>query len=114
MNLTIQKGKLVRDPELKTVKEMSLCEFSLAVPDRLDPKNKEKVYFANCIAWKKLADIIAQYCVKGQEIIITGRNTSTKYQKDGATHYSHKIVCDSMEFCGSKPKEPEPEFEVPF
>ena len=106
MNLVILKGKLVRDPTQRTVgsKNTLLCEFTLAVPDRLEPKNKDKTYFADCVAWGKLAEIISQYCVKGQEILVTGRNATEKWTKDGVEHKRAKIVCDLMEFCGNKPQ----------
>ena len=123
MNKVLQKGKLVRDPEVKTVgtKNILLCKFTLAVPDRLDPKNKEKTYFAECVAWGKLAEIISKYCTKGQEILIVGRNAIEKWTKDGYEHKKTVIVCDEMEFCGGKPPQeqkppeaPEPEPEIPW
>lgn len=116
MNKTFQKGKLVRDPATKNVgaKNTLVCEFTLAVPDKRDPKNKDKVYYAECVAWDKLAEIISKYCVKGQEILIVGRNATEKWTKDGVEHRKTRIVCDEMEFCGSKAQEqkpPEPEEE---
>ena len=116
MNRVFIKGKLVRDPTFKTVgaKNTALCEFTIACTDKRDPKNKDKVYYAECVAWDKLAEIISKYCVKGQEILIVGRNATEKWTKDGVEHRKTRIVCDEMEFCGCKAQEqkpPEPEEE---
>ena len=106
MNMVILKGRLVKDPELKAVgaKNKALCEFTLAVPDKWEPKNKGKAYYPNCIAWEKLAEIISQYCVKGQEVLITGRNSTQKWEKNGQKFSRDRVICDTVEFCGKKPE----------
>ena len=118
MNKTIQKGKLVRDPEfeIKTVggKDVNLCKFTLAVPDKREPKNKEKTFFAECAAWGKLADIIYKHCTKGQEILVEGRLATSKWMKDGVQHKATKIVCDDMYFCGSKAQVEKPPEDEPI
>ena len=117
MNRTIHKGKLARDPEISYVgaKSTALCKFTLAIPDKLAPKDKTKTIWLNCVAWAGVAETISKYTLKGQEVLIEGRLSCSKYEKDGVKRTDWFVTVENFEFCsGSKPKEPEPEFEVPF
>ena len=88
------------------------AKFSLAVPDKVEPKNKEKTYWAYCVAWGKLAEIIQEYLGKGQEVLLEGRMTRSSWEKDGRKHSIDEFVVESMEFCGG-PREPKPKEEDP-
>jgi single-strand DNA-binding protein len=119
MNLTVHKGKLTADPELKYVgaKNTALCTFTLTIPDKLDPKNREKILWLKVVAWAGLAETISKYTVKGQDILIKGRLSFSKYEKDGVKRTDWFVTAEEFEFCGSKPKtkeEAEPDYDVPF
>ena len=117
MNRTIHKGKLARDPEISYVgaKSTALCKFRLAIPDKLAPKDKTKTLWLNCVAWSGIAETISKYVLKGQEVLIEGRLSCSKYEKDGMKRTDWFVTVENFDFCSaSKPKESEPEFEVPF
>ena len=117
MNRTIHKGKLARDPEISYVgaKSTALCKFTLAIPDKLAPKDKTKTLWLNCVAWSGIAETISKYVLKGQEVLIEGRLSCSKYEKDGVKRMDWFVTVENFEFCsGSKPKEPEEELNIPF
>ena len=69
------------------------------------------------MAWSGIAETISKYTLKGQEVLIEGRLSCSKYEKDGVKRTDWFVTVENFEFCGSKvtmKDEPEPEFEVPF
>ena len=103
MNMIIIKGRLTRDPELKTAGNgMELCKFTVAV-DRRQGKDKEKVTdFFDCTAFGNTGVAISKYFGKGKEILCTGRMESSKTEKDGVKRTYWGMTVDIFEFCGSK------------
>lgn len=101
MNLTVLKGRITADIELKKVgaNQTSVCDFSVAVNRRFE---KDKTDFINCQAWGNTAEFIAKYFGKGKEIALCGELHIDKYEKDGEKHYSTRVKVDNVEFCGSK------------
>ena len=69
-------GRVTRKPEAKALPNgTSVTSFSIAT-NRVYKKDGEKVEetdFHNIVAFAGLADTIAQYVVKGQELFIEGR-----------------------------------------
>ena len=103
MNLITIKGRLVRNPELKTSGGgMEYCKFTVAV-DRRRQRDKEKqTDFFDCTAFGNTGVAISKYFEKGKEILLTGRMESNKTEKDGVKHTWWGISVDTFEFCGGK------------
>jgi len=103
MNKIIIKGRLVRDPELKTAGSgMEFCKFSVAV-DRRQGKDKEKVTdFFDCTAFGNTGVAISKYFTKGKEILVEGRMESNRVAKDDTVRTYWGVTVDTFEFCGSK------------
>ena len=100
MNKVILKGRLTATPELKTTAtDIYVTDFSVAVNRRF---NKEQTDFINCQAWRQTAEFITKYFTKGQEILIIGELHIEKWDKDGETRYSTRVVVDEVDFCGNK------------
>lgn len=115
MNLCILKGRLGKDPDLRyTQGGTAVCKFTLAVPDKIDPKNKDKTYWANIVAWGKVAEVISKYLAKGQEALFVGRLSESTWEKDGVKHRRTEITVESMEFCGSPKERTSKEQEPPW
>lgn len=98
-NITI-KGRLCADPEMReTNGGVALCNFTVAV-DRV--YNREETDFFRCTAWRKTAEFIKKYFVKGQEILLTGAMRCDIWEdEDGETHSAWGLQVDNVEFCGS-------------
>ena len=105
MNSIIIKGRLTRDPELKTTGSgVSVCSFSVAVDREYQKQGEDKVCdFFNCNAWRVQGEFVSKYFVKGQEILVRGEMQSRKYEdKQGNNRIAWEIQVDRAEFCGSK------------
>jgi single-strand DNA-binding protein len=88
-------GRLGNDPELRTFESGSKkTTFSLATSDSFTNQKGEKVEnteWHNIVVWGKAAELIEEYCKKGNEIAIQGKLTNRKYEKDGITKYITEI-----------------------
>ena len=103
MNKIIIKGRLTRDPELKTGGSgVEFCKFTVAV-DRRPVKDREKeTDFFDCTAFGKTGAAISQYMGKGREILVEGRMESSKTEKDGQKRTWWGVTVETFDFCGSK------------
>jgi len=96
-------GRLSRDPESRVMPDgKAVVNFSIAVGWKT--QNGEGAEWVNCVAYEKLAEIIAQYLKKGSQVFISGRFKTRKWQDKatGADRYSTEIVCDRMQMLGGK------------
>jgi len=120
MNRVILKGNTGGEVDLRYlgVKNTAKAKVSLAVKDKLDPKNKEKIYWANLVVWGALAEVFHKHVTKGQEILVEGRLSRSTWEKDGVKHSVDEVVVESMEFCGSPARKAAPPSEgdpaIPF
>ena len=112
------QGKLGKDPEMRyTPGGDAVCKFSMAVSKKYTDKGgnkREQVYWANVVAWRKLAEICGKYLVKGQECIIVGELSMSEWVKDGVKMKSTEIVASEMHFSGSAPAAKPEEDDIPF
>lgn len=97
-------GRLVRDPEVRYTQSGKACaNFTLAIDRRKSGDGNPQADFISCVAWEKTAEVISQYCTKGQKIAVEGRIQTRSYDaNDGMKRYVTEIVVQSMEFCDSK------------
>lgn len=104
VNKTILLGGLTRDPEVRYASSGdAIANFSLATNETYKDKQgvkHEKVEYHNCVAYRKLAEIIGEYLKKGSQVYIEGKLQTRKWEKDGITRYSTEIVADTMQMLG--------------
>lgn len=81
LNSTVLVGRLTRDPELRSTQSgISMISFTLAVDDGY---GKEKhASFIPCVAWKRQAEILSQYCFKGSQIGVSGHLRQRSYENN--------------------------------
>lgn len=92
-------GHLGSDPETRyTSSGAPVTSFSIACGWK--SKDKEGTEWVNITAFGKLAEICEKYLRKGKQVFIQGRLTTDKYEKDGVTRYSTKVVADRMQMLG--------------
>ena len=108
MNKTILTGRLTKNPELRyTTSNVAVSQFSLAVNRNF--KNAEGVYdadFINCLAYRKTAELIAEWTKKGDLLGIEGRIQTRSYDdKEGNKRYATEVIVENVEFLSSKKKE---------
>ncbi len=116
----LNKGELIghigRDPEIRfTPDGKCIANFSVATSDSYKDKEgvkKENTEWHRVVAFGKLAEIIRDYCQKGQLIYIVGKIRTRKYEKDGVDHYTTEIVASEMKML-SKGKDGSAESAAP-
>lgn len=113
MNRVILIGRLTKDLELKTTQSnIPVVSFSIAVDQPY--KNEEgerKADFFDCVAWRRQAELLVQYCGKGDQIAIDGRLSKRSYETESGMKYVTEVVCDNIEFLQPKKREEEEEVE---
>jgi len=103
-NKVILIGNLTRDVELKHLpKGTAVCNLSLAVNRRWKNEageEKEDVYFAECKAFGKQAETIAQYVRKGHPLLVEGRLTREEWddKKTGDKRSTTRIMIETFQF----------------
>jgi len=100
-------GRLGSDPETRFMPNgKAVCSFSIAVGSQWKDKSGEKcesTEWVNITAFDKLGEICREYLKKGSQVFISGKMKTDKYEKDGVTKYSTKIIAQDMQMLGAKP-----------
>jgi len=98
MNITLLRGNLVRDPELRMVntsgKQTAVVNFTVAVSREYTKSSGERdkiTSFINCEAWDSGAEMIADSFNKGDLVMIEGSLRNDVWEKDGVKHSSLKV-----------------------
>lgn len=123
MNNVSLIGRLTADPELKTTQSgVAVTSFDLAV-DRYWNGEKSTDFFT-VVAWRKTAELAAQYLEKGRQAGVRGRLQTRKYEdKHGNKRSKVEIVAEELDFLGGRQTQQEsPDFapmeaedgELPF
>lgn len=110
-------GNVTRDPEMRyTPNGQAVCSFSVATNRRWkgsDGTNQEATEFHNVVAWRKVAEIIAQYVKKGNKIYIEGRLQTRNWEgQDGTKRNRTEIVMEDFVFLTPKGSASAPETTV--
>ena len=102
-------GSVGQDPEIKTVGDNQVANFSIACNESWKDKNgenKEKTEWVRMTAWGKLAEIIEKWVKKGQLVYVEGKMETRSYDKDGQTHYQTSINLNTLKMLGGKKEGP--------
>lgn len=105
LNRVVLIGRLTRDIELKHVGSdgVAFTRFSIAVNRKFQ---KDEADFINIIAWRKTAELCAQYLAKGSQVAIDGRIETGRYEnQEGQTIYTTDIVAEDVRFLTPKEKQ---------
>lgn len=105
INRAVVCGRLVRDPELRrTSNGTPVTSFTVAVNRTFkNSDGEQEADFINCVAWNKTAEIVNQYCSKGNLVGVEGRLQSRNYQDNqGNNRTVVEIVADQVQFMQSK------------
>ncbi|MDA1169409.1 MAG: single-stranded DNA-binding protein [bacterium] len=112
LNKVMIIGRLTRDPEARTTPQGTpITSFSIATGRVWKDQNgvqQEKTEFHNVVAWRRLAEITAQYLAKGRQIYIEGylQTQSWDDKTSGQKRYRTEIVAENMIMLGNKGENP--------
>ena len=107
VNKCVFIGRLTAAPDIRYSQNgEQVTNINLAINERRKNKNGETheiTEFVRVVAFRKLAEIIGQYCKKGDQIYIEGKLQTRKWSdKNGQDHYTTEIIADQMQMLGSK------------
>ena len=118
INKVIVLGRVGKDPEMKYMTNgEAVVNFSIATSETWKDKQgekKEKTEWHNCVAYRKLAEIIGEYVKKGSLIYVEGKLQTSSWEKEGVKHYKTEINVNEMQMLGGKSEgsnEPKDEFQ---
>lgn len=100
-------GRVTNDIESRTTPNgQTVVSFSVATNFRWTDATgvkQDKAEFHNIVAWRKLAETMAQYLKKGSRVYIEGRlQTRSWDDQNGIKKYRTEIIADSMIMLDSK------------
>lgn len=102
-------GHLGRDPEMRyTPTGVPVTSFSVAVSRSWNDQNgqrQEKTTWFRVSAWRKTAEVVSQYAVKGSLVLVTGEIDEPRIwtDKDGNARVSLEMTAQNVRFLGSRP-----------
>ena len=101
MNSINVAGRITAAPELKYTEKdkKAIVRFSIAVNN-----GSEIADFFNVTAFDKQAENLAKYVSKGDMLAVSGRLSTSLYEKDGVKINSVYILANNITFCNSKEK----------
>ncbi|HSX24631.1 MAG TPA: single-stranded DNA-binding protein [Candidatus Andersenbacteria bacterium] len=108
LNKVMIIGRLTRDPEARTTPQGTpVTSFSVATGKVWKDQSgtqQEKTEFHNIVAWRRLAEIAAQYLTKGRQVYIEGSLQTRSWDDatSGQKRYRTEIVADNMIMLGNK------------
>src|ERR1700744_215940 len=107
-NKVMLMGNLTRDPQLKYLpSQTAVVEFGLACNRKFkgqDGQQREEVTFVDCSAFGRSAEVINQYCTKGNPIFIEGRLKYDQWEdkQGGGKRSKMTVVVENFQFIGGR------------
>ena len=108
LNTACLIGRITKDISIReTTNGFKTCAFSIAVNT-----GKEDTSFFDCVALGKNAEVMEQFCHKGDQIGVTGWLHQRKWTtKDGRNASAVEIVVDQLQLLEAKKEVPEADVE---
>ena len=104
MNKSLLIGRLTAKTELnKTASKKSVVRFRIAV-NRIfkNTDGEREADFISVVIWGKPAELFTSYADKGSLVSIEGELRSSRYDKEGVTHYVTEVLCQQFNLLESK------------
>jgi single-strand DNA-binding protein len=102
LNRVILIGRLTRDPELRVTSQsgVSVATFTVAVDRPYQSQGGQReTDFIDCVAWRRLAETVAEHMKKGRLVAVDGRLQIRSYEtQDGQRRRVAEVVADDVRF----------------
>ena len=110
LNVIILAGNAVADPVVRNTNTgKKIVTVRLAVNN---PLNDEEVLYIDVDTWEKQADFMEKYVKKGNSLSVVGRLKSRAFVgNDGVKRNAYSVVCERVNFIGTKKKQDDVPFE---
>ena len=107
INHVILVGNMTRDAEAVACAATAVTRMRIATNSvwrDAEGNRQEQAEFHTVVAFGKLAEICASYCVKGRRVYIDGRLRTREYDgSDGLRRHSTEIVAETMKLLDRAP-----------
>jgi single-strand DNA-binding protein len=109
LNQVILVGRLVYDPELRTLEDgRQVTTITLAVsrPYKNAETGEYDTDFIKCTLWSGIAKNTVQYCTKGSTVGVKARLSQRYYEYDNDKSFSYsEVIAEKITFINTKQKE---------
>jgi single-strand DNA-binding protein len=99
-------GNVGQDPQIRTVGENKVANFTLATTEKYKGKDGNMVAeteWHNVAVWGKLAEVVEKYVAKGTQVYVEGKVKSERYtDKEGNDRVMVRVIASSLQLLGSK------------
>lgn len=105
MNKAFLVGHLTKDPDLRYLSNnTAVATFTIAVNRTFANQSGEReADFINVVVWRKQAENVKKYLVKGSLVGVDGRIQTRNYDnQEGKKVYVTEVVADNVQFLGPK------------
>jgi single-strand DNA-binding protein len=107
VNKVILVGNLGQDPEVRYMSNGdAVANVTLATSEEWKDKNTgqkvEKTEWHRVVFFKRLGEIVGEYCKKGSKIYVEGQLQTRKWEKNGQDMYTTEIKCHTMQMLDSR------------
>ena len=108
VNKVILIGNLGQDPEVRYMPNgNAVANVTVATSETWKDKNtgeqQEKTEWHRVVFFRRLAEVVGEYCKKGSKIYVEGRLQTRKWQdQQGQDRYTTEIVGDQMQMLDSR------------
>jgi single-strand DNA-binding protein len=106
VNKWIGIGNVGSDPEVRSMPNgNAVTSFSVAASEEWKDQSGEKqsrTEWTKVTCFGKLAEIVGEYVKKGSKVYVEGKLQTDKYDKDGQTHYTTKVIASTVQFLDSR------------
>ncbi len=108
INKVILIGNLGQDPEVRYMPNgNAVANVSLATSESWKDQNtgetQERTEWHRVVFFRRLGEIVGEYCKKGSKIYVEGRLQTKKWQdKNGQDRYTTEIIADQMQMLDSR------------
>lgn len=100
-NKVVLVGHLVKNPDVRTLQSgTSVADTSIAVTSKYG--EKEDTMFVDIVAYGKTAEIMGEYCTKGQAVLIEGSLKQNVWEQEGQKRSKHYILIERVLMLGKK------------
>ncbi len=108
MNKVILIGRISNDIDFRyTDSSLAVARFNLAVSKGLSKKKEEEIRenggqtadFINLVCFGKTAELVAGYMVKGMQLAVEGRISTSSYENsEGKRVYKTEVMVERVKF----------------
>lgn len=112
LNSCTLSGNLGADPEIHYSPDgQAVATFSLAFNT-----SKEKTSWIKVVCFQRLAEVCEKYLHKGARVVVLGTLDQERWENNGESRTSYRIIARSIEFVklGGQGNEEEAEAMLPF